>query len=98
MALQKAVDSLELKTNGLQLLSLKEKSVPELWEKLAEKSDERIFVIFEMLRKGVTIEKFMKQRRLIISSFILLHSLIEIEKQIASISLQDVTKERMQYL
>ena len=91
--MQKAVDSLELKTNGLQLLSLKEKTVSELWEKLAEKSDERIFVIFEMLRKGVTIEEIHEATKI---DYFFLHSfasLIETEKQIASVSLQDVTKE-----
>ena len=92
---QKAVDSLELKTNGLQLLSLKHLTVPELWEKLAEKSDERIFVIFEMLRKGVTIEEIHEATKI---DYFFLHSffsLIGTEKQIASLSLHDVTKEEM---
>lgn len=94
---QKAVDSLELKTNGLQLLSLRDKTVPELWEKLAEQSDERIFVIFEMLRKGVTMEEIHVATKI---DYFFLHSfasLIETEKQIASVSLQDVTKELMQF-
>ena len=92
---QKAVDSLELKTNGLQLLSLKHLTVPELWEKLAEKSDERIFVIFEMLRKGVTIEEIHEETKI---DYFFLHSffsLIGTERQIASLSLHDVTKEEM---
>lgn len=92
---QKAVDSLELKTNGLQLLSLKDVSVAELWEKLAEKSDERIFVIFEMLRKGVTIEDIHQATEM---DYFFLHSfasLIAIEKQIAAVSLQDVTEDTM---
>lgn len=93
---QKAIDSLELKTKGLQLLSLKQKTVPELWEKLAEKSDERIFVIFEMLRKGVTIEEIHEATKI---DYFFLHSfasLIDTEKQMATVSLQDVTKETMQ--
>ena len=92
---QKAVDSLELKTNGLQLLSLKEKNVPELWEKLAEKSDERFFVILEMLRKGVTIEEIHEATKI---DYFFLHSfasLINMEKQMAKFSLQDVTKDQM---
>lgn len=92
---QKAVDSLELKTNGLQLLSLKDVSVPELWEKLAEKSDERIFVIFEMLRKGVTMEEIHEATEM---DYFFLHSfasLMATEKQIAAVSLQDVTKDMM---
>lgn len=92
---QKAVDSLELKTNGLQLLSLKNVTVPELWVKLAEKSDERIFVIFEMLRKGVTIEEIHEATQI---DYFFLHSfasLIATEKQITAVSLQDVTKDKM---
>ncbi|KWW16871.1 carbamoyl phosphate synthase large subunit [Peribacillus simplex] len=93
---QKAVDSLELKTNGLQLLSLRDKSVPELWKKLAEKSDERIFVIFEMLRKGVTVEEIHEAT---IIDYFFLHSfasLIAKETEITSKSIKSVTKEELQ--
>ncbi|MFJ7677336.1 carbamoyl phosphate synthase large subunit [Peribacillus sp. NPDC097198] len=93
---QKAIDSLELKTNGLQLLSLKDKSVPKLWEKLAEKSDERIFVIFEMLRKGVTMEEIHEATAI---DYYFLHSfalLIEKEKDISSKTAELVNKEEMQ--
>ncbi|MFJ7752324.1 carbamoyl phosphate synthase large subunit [Peribacillus muralis] len=93
---QKAVDSLELKTNGLQLLSLRDKSVPELWGKLAEKSDERIFIIFEMLRKGVTVEEI--HEATIIDDFFLhsFASLIGKETEITAKSIESVTKEELQ--
>ncbi|MDM5213769.1 carbamoyl phosphate synthase large subunit [Peribacillus sp. NJ4] len=93
---QKAVDSLELKTNGLQLASLKNKTVPELWGKLAEKSDERIFVIFEMLRKGVTIEEIHEATTIdyfFLKSFA---SLIQKEMEIEGMSIDQVTKEELQ--
>ncbi|TDL89990.1 carbamoyl phosphate synthase large subunit [Vibrio vulnificus] len=93
---QKAVDSLELKTIGLQLSSLKNKTVPELWGKLAEKSDERIFVIFEMLRKGVTIEEIHEATAIdyfFLKSFA---SLIQYELEIESKSIDQVTKEELQ--
>ncbi|MEF2095069.1 carbamoyl phosphate synthase large subunit [Bacillus sp. CFBP9009] len=93
---QKAVDSLELKTIGLQLLSLKNKTVPELWGKLAEKSDERIFVIFEMLRKGVTIEEIHEATAIdyfFLKSFA---SLIQYELEIESKAIDQVTKEELQ--
>ncbi|MDP9742369.1 UNVERIFIED_ORG: carbamoyl-phosphate synthase large subunit [Bacillus sp. B2I3] len=93
---QKAVDSLELKTIGLQLSSLKNKSVPELWEKLAEKSDERIFVIFEMLRKGVEIEEIHEATAIdyfFLKSFA---SLINYEFEIESKAIDQVTKEELQ--
>ncbi|MGG3494634.1 carbamoyl phosphate synthase large subunit [Peribacillus simplex] len=93
---QKAVDSLELKTNGLQLSSLKNKTVPELWVKLAEKSDERIFVIFEMLRKGVTIEEIHEATTIdyfFLKSF---DSLIQNEMKIEARRIDQVTKEELQ--
>ena len=93
---QKAVDSLELKTIGLQLLSLKNITVPELWGKLAEKSDERIFVIFEMLRKGVSIEEIHEATAIdyfFLKSFA---SLIQYELEIESKSIDQVTKDELQ--
>lgn len=93
---QKAVDSLELKTIGLQLSSLKNKTVPELWGKLAEKSDERIFVIFEMLRKGVTIEEIHESTAIdyfFLKSFA---SLIHYELEIESKAIDQVTREELQ--
>ncbi|MEB2490029.1 carbamoyl phosphate synthase large subunit [Peribacillus frigoritolerans] len=93
---QKAVDSLELKTIGLQLSSLKNKTVPELWGKLAEKSDERIFVIFEMLRKGVTIEEIHEATAIdyfFLKSFA---SLIQSEMEIEAKAMDHVTREELQ--
>ncbi|WP_249597026.1 carbamoyl phosphate synthase large subunit [Peribacillus frigoritolerans] len=93
---QKAVDSLELKTIGLQLSSLKNNTVPELWGKLAEKSDERIFVIFEMLRKGVTIEEIHEATAIdyfFLKSFA---SLIQSEMEIEAKAIDHVTREELQ--
>ncbi|MDM5305192.1 carbamoyl phosphate synthase large subunit [Peribacillus frigoritolerans] len=93
---QKAVDSLELKTIGLQLSSLKNKTIPELWGKLAEKSDERIFVIFEMLRKGVTIEEIHEATAIdyfFLKSFA---SLIQSEMEIEAKVIDQVTREELQ--
>ncbi|WHY57854.1 carbamoyl phosphate synthase large subunit [Peribacillus simplex] len=94
---QKAVDSLELKTIGLQLSSLKNNTVPELWGKLAEKSDERIFVIFEMLRKGVTIEEIHEATAIdyfFLKSFA---SLIQNELEIEAKEIDQVTREDLQF-
>ncbi|MCK2002432.1 carbamoyl phosphate synthase large subunit [[Brevibacterium] frigoritolerans] len=93
---QKAVDSLELKTIGLQLSSLKNKTVPELWGKLAEKSDERIFVIFEMLRKGVMIDEIHEATAIdyfFLKSFA---SLIQSEKEIEAKAIDQITREELQ--
>lgn len=97
-AVQKAVDSLELKTLGLQLTALKEKSVQELWEMLSDCSDERIFVIFELIRKGVAVQEIHEATEM---DYFFLHSfasIIETEKHIAATAPLSVTTEELQFM
>ncbi|KMY49076.1 carbamoyl phosphate synthase large subunit [Peribacillus loiseleuriae] len=97
-AFQKAVDSLELKTLGLQLKSLKEKSLADLWDMLNEQTDERIFIIFELLRKNVTLEAIhdaTKMDYFFLASF---STIIEMEKNLADKKLYEVTKEEFVFI
>ncbi len=56
-ALQKAIRSLEKKRYGLGFVKdFNKKSPDELMEMLAEPSSERQFIMYEALRKGVTVE------------------------------------------
>ncbi|MEK3885997.1 carbamoyl phosphate synthase large subunit [Bacillus sp. FSL K6-3431] len=92
---QKAVDSLELKTNGLQLLALKDLAISKLWSMLNEKTDERIFVLFELLRKGVTVEEIHEVTTIdhfFLQSFA---RLVSIEKEISLKAMESVKKEEM---
>ncbi|RFU68042.1 carbamoyl phosphate synthase large subunit [Peribacillus saganii] len=95
-ALQKAVDSLELKTAGLQLPALRSKTDEELWKLMTEATDERIFTIFELLRRGVT-PKTIHEATII--DYFYLHcfaGLVSLEKEIAASSLSKVSKAEMQ--
>ncbi|MFH1847499.1 MAG: carbamoyl-phosphate synthase large subunit [Candidatus Omnitrophota bacterium] len=57
-AFQKAIRSLEIKRYGLgDVKEFKELSAERLKERLVSPSSERIFLIYEALRKGVTIEE-----------------------------------------
>ena len=56
-ALLKAITSLEGKFTGIRLEGLETLTDIELFEKLKEQDDERIFVIAELMRRGVTNSK-----------------------------------------
>ncbi|SFB97337.1 carbamoyl-phosphate synthase large subunit [Bacillus sp. OV322] len=94
-AIQKAIDSLELKTIGLKLLGLEDKDMAELKSMLKESTDERIFIIFELLRRGLPSEDICKATAIdpfFLKSFA---SLIEDEKKISSLTLHSIKKEEM---
>lgn len=92
---QKAIDSLELKTIGVQLLALKDLEDQKLWEMLNEKTDERIFVIFELLRRGGSIERI--QQVTAIDNFFLqsFANIIFLEEEIASKKMLSLNAEEM---
>ncbi|TES86999.1 carbamoyl-phosphate synthase large subunit, partial [Candidatus Aerophobetes bacterium] len=56
-AFQKSIRSLEIKRYGLGVEKFKILSPDELREKLATPSSERIFLMYEALRKGASVEK-----------------------------------------
>ncbi|MFH1318930.1 MAG: carbamoyl-phosphate synthase large subunit [Candidatus Omnitrophota bacterium] len=55
-AFQKAIRSLEIKRYGLGVDKFRALSVQELKAKLANPSSERIFLMYEALRKGMTVD------------------------------------------
>lgn len=58
-AFQKAIRSLEIKRYGLGgAKNFKELSLEQLKEKLAQPSSERVFIMYEALRKGADVEEF----------------------------------------
>jgi carbamoyl-phosphate synthase large subunit len=56
-ALMKAVRSIELKLDTLNLPKLKTKTTDEIAQMLHNCDDERIFVIYEAIKRGISIEK-----------------------------------------
>ena len=72
-SLLKSIHSLEVKVNDLKLPSLRrKKSLEELQKKLLQQTDERFFILFELLRRGITIEELHVKQELIYFSFIAL--------------------------
>ncbi len=56
-ALLKAIRSLELNVHSLRLPKLRALGTKAIWDKLFDVDDERIFVIAEALRRGITAEE-----------------------------------------
>ncbi|WP_108670065.1 carbamoyl phosphate synthase large subunit [Peribacillus acanthi] len=97
-AIQKAVQSLELKVDGLSLPSLKGYEEKELFNKLQMADDERFFVLMELLRRGVSIQKLHELTKIdlfFLSSF---SQITEMEKKIQESSISNVTEEFMLYI
>ncbi|MFE8696352.1 carbamoyl phosphate synthase large subunit [Cytobacillus sp. FJAT-53684] len=95
-ALLKAVHSLELKGLGLKMSALIEENTARLEEMLAEQTDERFFIIMELIRRGTTLERLHEKSKI---DYFFLHSffkLVTLEKQIQSLSMATVTKKQMQ--
>lgn len=95
-SLLKSIHSLEVKVNDLQLPSLKEKSVAELQAQLLQGTDERFFILLELLRRGVTIEELHAQTGIDLFFLHCFKGMIEQEKEILRSSLENVTEEQLQ--
>jgi carbamoyl-phosphate synthase large subunit len=92
-SLQKAISSLEIKVNGLELPALKDCSQQELVGKLSQQNDERLFVIFELIRRGYDVKHIHDMTK--IDYFYLTHfaQLIELEKELKTLSLQTIDSQ-----
>ena len=94
-ALQKAVESLEIKHSGLSLPKLKGLSERELWEAMKARDDERFFVVMELLRRGKSPEEIHEET--LIDMFFLntFKQLALAENMISNTALETVTRDEM---
>ncbi|MDQ0268760.1 carbamoyl phosphate synthase large subunit [Cytobacillus purgationiresistens] len=97
-ALLKAVHSLEGKGLDLQSPSLSKLSVDQLGIMLLEQTDERFFIILELIRRGVAVDELKAKTK--IDNFFLnsFKHLVDMEENIASLSYEGVNKSEMQRL
>lgn len=97
-ALLKAVRSLDMNVSDLNLARLKEKTIEQLDEILSDQSDERLFVIMELLRKGVKKEVIHQKTKVDLFFLSKLENLVQLEKEIASLTASDVTAQKLSFL
>ena len=83
-SLLKGIRSLENKVDHIELPSLKNKSLKQLFDFIAEHTDERIYAIAEAIRKGATIDELYDLTK--IDRFFLnkIEKIIELEKEVAA--------------
>lgn len=82
-AILKGIRSLEMKTDHLMMKDVEALTTEELWEKLKDNDDERIYVITALLRRGATVEEIFEltqMDRFFINKF---KSIVDFEKVIA---------------
>ena len=95
-SLLKSIHSLEIKANDLKLPVLEEKSLEELQTQMLEQTDERFFILFELLRRGVTIEVLHEQTGIDLFFLHCFKGMVEQEQEITNANLNTVTKEQLQ--
>ncbi len=97
-ALQKAVRSLELKTNGMELKGISYKSDEELWKSVIQADDTRFFAILELFRRGEVSEKIHEKTE--INPFFLdvLSKLIQMENKAKKESIDKASPEFLRLL
>jgi len=94
-ALQKAIRSLEINRYGLGVEKFKQLSVEQLRERLAFPSSQRIFLMYEALRKGFKIEE-LHQLTYIDRWFIKeMKEIVEFEEEIFKYNWRDLSNEKL---
>ena len=95
-ALMKAVHSLEGSGIDLKVPALQKMTNEQLEELLKQQTDERFFVTLELLRRGYTVETLYEITKIDYLFLNTLNGLIELEKDISSLNMDSVTKEKLQ--
>lgn len=95
-ALLKAIHSLEISVNDLKLPALEQLELPELQSALLEQTDQRFFIVLELLRRGISITELHEKTGIDLFFLKGFEKMIGMEKEIAGSSLETVTKEAFQ--
>jgi carbamoyl-phosphate synthase large subunit len=94
-ALLKAVNSLEIDHEDLMITALQEASSSELQALAKEQTDERLFVLFEMMRRGVSIHEIHELTKIDLFFLHRFKKLIDLEKQITDTNYEMVTNSQL---
>lgn len=96
-ALIKTVRSLDMKQEGLSLDSLKLKETVELDALLSTQSDERLFIIMELLRRGESKEAIHEETKIDLFFLSKLAGIVEMEAEITSLNIDEVSASQLAY-
>jgi len=95
-AFQKAIRSLEIKRYGLgNIKAFKELSADRLKERLATPSSQRIFLMYEALRKGVSVEELYQLTKIGRWFINEMKELVEFEEELLKHNWKDLPDEKL---
>jgi len=94
-ALMKAIRSLELGLFNIEIESLKELSTEDIRLKIKNVDDERIFVIAEALRRGITVKEINDITKIDLFFLEKLHSLVQMELKLKSMNIEQLDKDTL---
>lgn len=94
-ALQKAIRSLEVKTEGLSLPALKKWTDEQLWRVVKKADDRRFFAILELIRRGITIGEIHQETQINLFFLTSFKKLIDLENRAIASSLEQTTAEEL---
>lgn len=97
-ALIKAIRSLNISTNDLKLTHLANYSVEELNELAGKQTDQRLFILFELLRRHEDIHSLHELTKIDLFFLDKFRIMIEFERQIAGLSFEKVTSFELRLL
>ncbi|WP_141432810.1 carbamoyl phosphate synthase large subunit [Bacillus sp. 03113] len=95
-ALLKAIHSLEINVNDLIKPGFSEKTDAQLFNLMLEQSDERFFVIMELIRRGTSILDIHEKTKIDLFFLTSFQNLIQLEKEISHESLETASKSQLQ--
>ena len=90
-ALLKAIRSLELGLDRLELTSLKKLESDELKLRLLEKTDERLFVIAQCMRRGISIERIFKDTNIDKYFLRVLKNIVDMEGALKGLTIEKLS-------
>lgn len=94
-ALLKAIRSLEIKGNDLQIPLFLEKTLEELYSQLKEQTDERFFVLLELIRRQESLEKLHELTKIDLFYLHIFQGLISMEEEISQSSLDNASETQL---
>lgn len=95
-AFLKAIQSLEINNDDLNISQYNDISLLELEKMVTEQTDERLFIIFELIRRGISINKIHEITKIDLFYLNRFKKLIDLEAVIKGTSLSTVSKQELQ--
>jgi carbamoyl-phosphate synthase large subunit len=92
-ALNKAIRSLEMNIYGLTMCSMKTMENEDLFKRLENANDQRLFVIAEAIKQGISLEEIQQLTQIDLWFLHKISSIVELEQELASYYWSEISVE-----